>query len=94
MMEIYTVYIHVSNSIFFFLSGDFNMPINYMNSTVVSVFQFTKEAVFQMMKERRPVPPFRIYPAMLWSEFIRKCCSSVRCAYFLDHRSFNEKIIK
>ena len=59
-------------NILFSFSGDFNIPINLMKWTEVSVFWCTKEAVFQLMKERRPVPPFQIYPAMLWSKFHKK----------------------
>ena len=53
----------------FSFSGDFNIPINYMTSTEASVFWFTKEAVYHLMNKRRPIPPLRLYPAMLWSKF-------------------------
>ena len=50
-------------------SGNFNIPIN---STKESVFWCTKEAVFQLMKEKGSGPPFQVYPAMLWSKLERK----------------------
>lgn len=53
----------------FSFSGDFNIPVNYMTSKEASVFWFTKKAVYQLMNRRRPTPPLRLYPAMLWSKF-------------------------
>ena len=58
-----------SSQILFSFSGDFNIPVNYMISKEASVFWFTKEAVSQLMNKRRPSPPLRLYPAMLWSKF-------------------------
>lgn len=60
-------------NILFSFSGDFSIPVNYMNVTKASVFWCTKEAVFQLMRERRP-PAFQIYPAMLWSKLL---CNSI-----------------
>ena len=41
-----------------------------MKGMKVSVFQWLKQAVLQMMKKRRPAKPLQTYPVMLWSKFI------------------------
>jgi len=69
-----TEYIIWKFNILFSFSGDFNIPLNYKNSTKASVFWCTKKAVFQLMRERRPIPPWQLYPAMLWSKLL---CNSV-----------------